>query len=125
MPRTSNAVTITNLDLLNIALKKFMHEVPHLEELRQELEAALEEIKRRRAAYMRLSARALSESKKMREAKERARQAESRIRASLKGAYGGKSEELIRYGIKPHRGMKRPAPETLLPEPELPEPEEE
>jgi hypothetical protein len=107
-------------------LEKLADELPHLRELRAELESVLHATEKHRSLYLKYHARALSEAQRLREAQEKGRRLESRIRASLKGIYGADSLKLIRFGLKPHRGMKQPALPTEGPEePELPEGGEE
>lgn len=122
MPRVSSAVTISVWNDLNEGLKRFADELPHLQELRAELESVLTEARRSQSAYLRYQARALREAQRLRDVSAKGRRIESRLRAGLKSAHGADSLELIRYGLQPHRGMKRSAPRDVAPaEPEIEE----
>jgi hypothetical protein len=122
MPRVSSAVTITVWEALNDGLKRFANELPHLQELQAELESILTEARRCQTTYLRYHARALQEARRMREISEKGQRIESRIRAGLKSVHGADSPKLIRYGLRPHRGMKKTAPREVTPaEPEIDE----
>lgn len=118
MPRKTRSETLINWKLLHTSSGTRETELPHLRELRGELGNALDEVERLQASTRRLHGQYLSEMQQMREAYERGLRAESRIRSTLKGAFGSDSTELVRHGIQPHRGMKKrtPAPPA---EPEL------
>jgi hypothetical protein len=128
MPRKTRSETLINWVLLYNSSEMREPELPHLRELRVELGNALHEVERLQASTRRLYGQYLAEMREMREAYERGLRAESRLRSTLKGAFGSDSTELIRHGIQPHRGMKKrtPAPPTEGPEePEIPQDGEE
>ncbi|HYG61777.1 MAG TPA: hypothetical protein VEL74_04295 [Thermoanaerobaculia bacterium] len=122
MPRVSSAVTISVWEALIDGVKQFADELPHLQELQAELESTLTEARRCQTAYLRYHARAMQEARRMREISEKGQRIESRIRAGLKSAHGADSPKLIRYGLRPHKGMRKSAPREVAPaEPEIDE----
>jgi hypothetical protein len=122
MPRVSSAVTFSAWEALNEGVKEFADELPHLQELQAELESVLTEARRCQAAYLRYHARAMLEARRMREISEKGQRIESRMRAGLKSVYGADNPKLIRYGLRPHKGMKKAAPREVQPaEPEIDE----
>ena len=82
---------------------------PFVEVRRSELEAALAEVKQRLWQHDILRSQMGTNIKLLREAVERGQEMEARLRALLKGTYGGDSVDLIRFGLRPRRKRRRGA----------------
>jgi len=109
MPKISYAKLTVSWDSINNALGKDVSE-PVIEARRRELAAALAEVRERQQRQTALLQEAVSNTRLLREAVARGKEAEARLRALLKGAYGSKSKQLIRFGLRPQRKRRRDAP---------------
>ena len=109
MPKISYAKLTLSWDRINTALGREDSE-PFIEARRRELAAALAEVRERQQRQTALLEQAVSNTKLLREAVARGKEAEARLRALLKGAYGSKSKQLIRFGLSPQRKRRSGAP---------------
>jgi len=109
MPKISYAKLTVSWDSINNALGKDVSE-PVIEARRRELAAALAEVRERQQRQTDLLQEAVSNTRLLREAVARGKEAEARLRALLKGAYGSKSKQLIRFGLRPQRKRRRGEP---------------
>ena len=128
MPKVGFSSEIGGWDQLVRSLKD-KNLPPIVEDQRLALETAVKDSMALKGEQMRLRAKMLGLSRRMRGIRAGGRQAESRMRAYLKAEYGATSLDLIRHGIRPRaRGRFT---ESLLQEasavlpttlPEAPEP---
>jgi hypothetical protein len=106
MPKISYAKLTLSWDRINNALGHDISE-PFIEARRRELAAALAEVRERQQRQTALLEQAVSNTRLLREAVARGKEAEARLRALLKGAYGRKSKQLVRFGLQPQRKRRR------------------
>src|SRR5262245_1795287 len=80
---------------------------PGVDACRRELESALAEVMDRQRQQDLLRGQMATNHTLLQEAIERGKGAEERLRAFLKGIHGGKSNQLIRFGLRPRRARRR------------------
>jgi len=109
MPKISYAKLIQSWEKLNRSLATEPSE-PLIELRRGELEAALIEVKERLRQQEVLLGQAATNTRLLRAAVAQGKETEARIRALLKGAYGRKSKQLLRFGLRPQRKRRSSTP---------------
>jgi hypothetical protein len=118
MPRKSYPELLDGWSLLNNNVKALGSTEPHLEERRRELETEIETAWRLRNQQKKLLGKLHTNSRQLEQAVARGKEAESRLRALLRGTYGAANPHLVQYGIPPRRRPRRKAGGTV--EEELP-----
>ena len=103
MPRMSYAEHLGSWCQLDKSLQDHPTDLLGLDAMRERFAATVREVETLRVEHERLKAKTLKTGRRLREAVERGKEAESRIRAALKANYGFMSEDLIRHGMKPRR----------------------
>jgi hypothetical protein len=122
MPKNSYADLTLSWSILTKALENDVLE-PGVDACRRELESALGEVMERQHRQDVLRGQMVANTRQLHEAIDRGKDAEERLRAFLKGTYGGKSNQLIRFGLRPRRARRRASAsdESGAAEPEAPE----
>lgn len=123
MPRRSFVNHAGGWSRLYISLEEAVAELPALAPHREQLGALVEEVYQRKSRLKLLQSQVKQEAKLLRDALERGKELESRIRSGLKAGLGPHSLSLERYGVKPVK-RKRPVPAgggaAPAPEPDAP-----
>ena len=120
MPKSSYADITMSWSILTKSLEEDVLD-PGVDACRRELEAALAEVLDRQRQQDFLRGQMAANHTHLQETIERGKEAEERLRAFLKGTYGGKSNQLIRFGLRPRRGRRRTAGENGAEQEETPE----
>jgi hypothetical protein len=111
VPKSSYADITMSWSILTKSLEEDVLD-PGVDACRRELEAALAEVLDRQRQQDFLRGQMAANHTHLQETIERGKEAEERLRAFLKGTYGGKSNQLIRFGLRPRRGRRRTAGEN-------------
>ena len=120
-PKPTNAETRDDLRRLIPALLANTEDVPHLEALRLELEAIVDELDEVLARQASLAAAKQEITKRQQELFDKGRELAALLRAGVKQRYGKGSEKLTEFNIQPFRGRKTARSEEPTP-PIPPEP---
>lgn len=131
MPRRSFADHSASWRKLFMALEEFLPTLPALVPYREQLGEVVDEVYRRKSRLLVLQSQVSAEAELLRDAIERGKELESRLRSGLRSGLGPHAPALERFGIKPVKRKRavpagggagvpsnEPAPE---PEPETPE----
>jgi hypothetical protein len=113
MPKDALADVILDLDQLLGAVDS--HEAlddPYLRRLRDELEAALLEIKALHAEQASLAARRQEVTQRLRITRGQGQDTAIRLRSALRAHFGHRFEGLVRFRIRPVRRRSRAIPES-------------
>ena len=110
MPRSSFGTETAVWDQLTAALERYGAQLPHLQEQRAQLAAALDRAKALRRRQAAQDARLRITTRELQEERDLARALEARLRAGLKQHFGLHSPYLREFGGRP-----KPLPRTPLP----------
>lgn len=111
---------IADWDLLLVALKPLLTDLPHLNPHAQELEALLAEARSLDFEQQSLRGRLQDTVKKRRGVERRGRDLRSRLAAQLRGTLGFDNDTLLGFGVPPRRARRKKST-TESPPPETPE----
>ena len=107
MPRTSIGVTVSDWDKLTHSVtEETTGDAPELKVLHEKLQAFLTEFQQLSQKQAFHAARKQEATRRMNVILEEGRQTASTLKAGLKLRLGNRSEELIKFGIKPFRRRK-------------------
>jgi hypothetical protein len=108
MPRTRGAVTISDWkELSDKVTPEILEGDPLLQLAHGKLQGHVEEINRLIVERNFHEARRQETTRRIQEILEEGRKEATFLRFSLKQRFGERSEELVRFGMKPFRGRKR------------------
>jgi hypothetical protein len=121
MPRRSFADHSAAWRRLYLSLEEAITGFPTLAPFRDELNEVVEEVYRRKSRVLQLQSQLSQEAALLRDAMERGKELESRLRSGLKSALGPHSRKLEHYGIKSVKRKRAvPAGDGAGPAPEEP-----
>ncbi len=132
MPRRSFADHSASWRKLYMALEEFLPTLPTLAPYREQLGEVVDEVFRRKSRLLVLQSQVSAEAELLRDALERGKELESRLRSGLRSGLGPHATVLERFGIKPVKrkravpagGGGGPAPEAASERSEPSEPSE-
>lgn len=111
MPALSFQKIVSQAELLNSTLKPRLIELPHLQGESEDIDELLTDVKGLSQEQETLRGRLKEITRLRREAERRGTELRSRVVAQLKGKLGFTNENLLAYGITPHkRDRKKPTP---------------
>lgn len=115
MPKTSYADFVTDWEQLVIALSAHAADLTHLEPQRLELETTIGEVRKLHGRMSLLRSELNQTSKDFQARMATGKDLSTRLRAGVKHQFGTRSEELIKYQMKPLRPRQRkPDPEVTV-----------
>ncbi len=119
MPRTRAALTIGDWEKLAYSIdEETTAEAPQLQPIHENLRQLLAEFQELTVEQKALDARKQVVTRRMKEILEEGRRAASALKVNLRQHLGNRSEQLLRYGIRPRPRRRRREPAAPSPDAE-------
>ncbi len=110
MPRTRTALTLGDWEKLAQSIDEETTAAdPQIQIIHEKLQKLLAEIRELAVEQKSLDSRKQAVTRRMNEILEEGRKAASALKVNLKLHFGNRNEQLLRFGIQPLRGKRRPA----------------
>jgi predicted transcriptional regulator len=109
MPRIRTALTLGDWEKLAQSIdEETAAAAPQIQLIHEKLQELLAESRELAVEQKTLDSRKQAVTRRMNEILEEGRKAASALKVNLKHQFGNRNEELLRFGIQPLRGKRRP-----------------